>query len=282
MFTYSIFMKIKIILSVALFYFSNTIYALSIESENDSMQKATYDYLFISSKYQNAFTFLGRDFGQDLSLWTTDAMFFFNNGLYLNASAIKFIDPNIPLQYSATMGFVKDITKHLDINLSYSRFLMSSDSQISGIQNLSFFQGGFGLDWGLLYSTISGQWLVSDQTDFFISSEHSRYFQFNRKLFNSVTVGFEPKFTFMAGSRLFHLGALTDVSNYRLSDFESVKSLAWEGSMPIVFSISSWEIEFNPRYINPLNVPDFDFSSSRFMYSVDLSYALPIKRKSKK
>jgi hypothetical protein len=274
-------MKLKGLLIVVFFSLLIKVYASNDSLTQDSLPSNRYDFLILSSKYQNAFTFVGRDFGQNLPLWTTDAMYYFDNGLYVNGSVIKFLDADIPIQYSGTLGYVKDLTNRLDVNLSYSRFFMSSDSEISGIQNLSFVQGGIGLDWGLLYSTFSGQWLFGNQTDFFISSQHSRYFQFNEKLFDKIKVGFEPKFTFMAGSRLFHLGSITDVTAYPIKEFESIKSLAWEASMPIHFSISSWEVEFSTRYVNPLNVPDFDFSTKRWMYSVELSYALPIKRKSR-
>ena len=41
----------------------------------DSIKKAKYDYLILSTKAQNAFTFLGRDFGQNIPLLSNDLMY---------------------------------------------------------------------------------------------------------------------------------------------------------------------------------------------------------------
>jgi hypothetical protein len=272
-------MRIKLFLLIALFSVISNVSASKNKMERDSLEVTTYDFLILSTKYQNAFTFLGRDFGQDLSLQTVDVMYYFNSGLYLNGSVIKFFDTEISIQYSGTVGYIKEISKRFDVNMSYSQFFMSSDSKIAGVQNLGFLQGGVGLDWGLMYSTLSGQWLISDQTDFFLSSQHSRYFQFNQKLFQKIIVGFEPKATFIAGSRLFHLGALTDISTYSLDEFSAIKALSAEISIPFNFSLGAFEIEFSPKYVHPVNVPDFDFSKRRFVYSIDLSYILPVRRK---
>jgi hypothetical protein len=97
-------------------------------------------------------------------------------------------------------------------------------------------------------------------------------------LFNAVTVGFEPKASFLAGSSLFQLGAISDINAYPLKEFESIKLLSAEFSLPVTFSLGSFEMEFAPKYVNPFNVPDFDFSTRRFVYSIDLSYIIPVKR----
>jgi hypothetical protein len=55
-------------------------FAEPIKDEKDSLKVVKYDYLFLSTKYQNAFTFIGRDFGQDLSLQTVDLIYYFSNG----------------------------------------------------------------------------------------------------------------------------------------------------------------------------------------------------------
>jgi len=244
-----------------------------------SNEETIYDFLILNSRYQNAFTFLGRDFGLNIPMVSTDVMYFFNSGLYFNATGIKFFQSGIPWQYAFTAGYAKDISKKTDFNLSYSQFIVVDESDVTGIQNLAFLQGTFGLEWGPIYSSIQGQVLFNEDLDYFVSSHHSRYFEFDQKLFKSFTVSFEPRFSLMAGTSRFYLMGQYEFTTNELDDLDKFRLQSWEFMLPLTFNVSYFDFEFQARYVRPLNVPDFDLSSGRFVFGGQLSYAIPVKRK---
>lgn len=256
--------------------------APSMAQEKDSTEqeskKEVYDFILLSSRYQNAFNFLGRDFGADIDLVSTDLMYYFNSGIYFNISAIKFLQEGLPWQYGGTLGYNKDLGARTDINLSYSQFLIDGQSEVTGIQDLGFAQATFGWEWGFLYSTIQLQTLFNERTDYFINSSHSRYFEFDQKLFKKITISFEPKFTLMSGTSEFYRMGGFDLTVEDTSGFQNFQLLNWEAMLPITFGIGYWDLEFQARYINPLNLPSFDESNNRFIFGFQLSYAIPIKK----
>lgn len=252
--------------------------------ENDSSDvvqaKEVYDFVLINTKFQNAFHFLGRDFGGNIPLLSSDLMYYFNSGIYFNASSIKFLQADLPWQYALSLGYNKEISKRTDFNLSYSQFLVNQESGVTGIQNLGFLQGAFGWEWGFLYSNIQAQFLFNEQTDYFLSSSHSRYFEFDEKLFKKITLSFEPKFTLMAGTSQFYQTGY-DLNGQDGLGLDKLQLLSWEAVLPITFGIGYFDIEFHTRYINPLNLPSFDESRRRFVFTLQTSYAIPIKKMKK-
>lgn len=244
-----------------------------------SEEKTVYDFMILNSRYQNAFAFLGRDFGLSIPFVSSDVMYYFSSGIYLNASAIKFFQDGVPWQYSLTAGYAKDITEKTDFNVSYSQFIVVDESSVTGIQNLAFLQGTFGWEWGPVYSSIQGQFLFNDELDYFVSSHHSRYFEFDQKLFKTFTVSFEPKFSLMAGTSRFYLMGGYEITPNELDDLNKFQLQSWEFMFPLTLSAGYFDFEFQTRYVRPLNVPDFDSSQGRFVFGGQVSYAIPVKRK---
>jgi len=238
-----------------------------------------YDFVILSGKYHNAFTFFGRDFGQTIPFVSTDLMYYFHSGFYVNASGFKFMETDLPIQYSLSLGYRRDLTENTDLNVSYSQFLVSGNSSVAGIQNLGLLQTTFGLDWNYLYSTIQVQGLFSDRPDIFLSSQHSRFFQFDQKLFKAITISFEPKFTLTAGSsRFYNLGDYPELDESDINKLEKLNILSWDFMLPVSFEYKSFEMEVFSRYVAPLNLPEFDQSRNRFIHGVQLNYFLGIKR----
>jgi len=249
------------------------------DSDTVSSEKSKYDFVIVSGKYNNAFTFFGRDFGQSIPFVSTDVMYYFHSGFYINASGFKFIDTELPIQSSLSVGYRRDLSKNTDLNVSYSQFLVTENSSVAGIQNLGLLQTTFGLDWNYLYSTIQVQGLFSDRPDLFLSSQHSRFFQFDQKLFRSITVSFEPKFTLTAGSsRFYNLGAYPEMEASDIKKLEKINILSWDFMLPVSFEYKSFEMEVFSRYVAPLNTPVFDNSRNRFIHGIQLNYFLAIKR----
>jgi hypothetical protein len=267
-----------------LFLFSvlgNSFAQTNDSTQVDSDQAVVYDFVIFNARFQNAFTFLGRDFGLDIPVLSNDMMYYFQGGVYVNLSALKFMEENLPWQYALSLGYATDLSEKTDINLSYSQFLVAGESAVAGIQNLAFLQGTFGWEWGPLYSSFQNQLLFNGDIDYFFATHHSRYFEFDQKLFKKITVAFEPKLSLMAGTNNFYLMGLYEIKPEELSEFNKFKFQSMEISLPVTLTRGMFEFEIFGRYVRPFNVPEFDFSRPRFIYGAQMSYSLPIKRTKK-
>jgi hypothetical protein len=273
-------MKFKLSLSLVLYFlFLENSFGQKSDSTNIDEKETVYDFLIINGRYQNAFTFLGRDFGQTIPFGSLDIMYFFNSGLYFNLSSFKFLQTEVPVQYGATLGYFKELSKNTDINISYSQFIVGQSSGISGIENMGFLQATFGLDWGVMYSTIQPQLLFNEKNDYFLGSHHSRYFEIDQKLLKKITISFEPKFSILAGtSRFYQVGFDGQMENAQMENTDKFQLISSEFTFPITLAKGGWEFEFQPRYIIPLNLPEFDNSSNRFIWGFQFSYAIPVKK----
>jgi len=269
----------KITILLIFFAIGHQVSAQETDTTTAEQKEDKYDFVILSGKYHNAFSFFGRDFGQTIPFLSTDLMYYFHSGFYINASGFKFLDTDLPIQSSLSVGYRRDLTQNTDLNVSYSQFLVSGNSSVAGIQNLGLLQTTFGLDWKYLYSTIQVQGLFSERPDIFLSSQHSRFFQFDQKLLKRITVSFEPKFTLTAGSsRFYNLGDYPELDETEKSRLEKINLLSWDIMLPVSFEYKSFELEVFSRYVAPLNTPEFDLSSSRFIHGFQLNYFLGIKR----
>jgi uncharacterized membrane protein YgcG len=183
-------------------------YSAEAFESNDSVSvrgdTVVYDYLFVGSKSQNQFTFMGRNFGERVPFTTADIIYYTNFNLWISASAYHFYEKSIPFQTSVTVGYNGNFSKRLDYSVSYGQFLIPASEQISSLQSLGFFQATVGLDWNILYSTLQTQVMTYSTPDVFITSQHSRYFEFSNKLFNRLVVSFQPAFAIAAGTSRFY------------------------------------------------------------------------------
>jgi hypothetical protein len=274
-------MKKRLFLTLWILYLlgSKTVQAQEPDSSSREEKLPKTDFIIFNGKYQNAFTFLGRDFGQNIPFTCIDAMYLWNSGFYANIGVFKFLQTDVPFQYAATLGYTKELGKKTDIHASYSQYFVADMSEVIGIQNLGLLQTTFGLDWNILYSTIQLQGLFNEQPDFFVSMTHSRYFQFDQKLFGAFQVSFEPTLELLSGTRHFYWMGGFEESDFPSQEFSKIKLLSAEASIPLVFGIGGWDIEFESRYVMPMNTAAFDESKNRFVFSLGLSHAIPIQRK---
>ncbi|MCF1753126.1 hypothetical protein [Mariniradius sediminis] len=271
--------RVFLVISIVLSLVSEKVLAQESDSSYTEENYPKTGFIILSGKYQNAFTFLGRDFGQTIPFINFDAMYMLDGGLYMNLGAFKFLQTEVPFQYAATLGYAKELGKKTDVHLSYSQYFVTDMSEVIGIQNLGLLQTTFGLDWNVLYSTFQVQGLFNEHPDFFASMTHSRYFQFDQKLFKAVMVSFEPTFELLAGTSQFYWMGGFEESNFTSHEFSKFKLLSAEASMPLVFGIGGWDLEFETRYVMPMNTAEFDNSENRFVFSLGLSHAIPIQRK---
>lgn len=238
---------------------------------------ANYDFLILGVEYQRAITFLGRDFGNKIPVLSFDMMYYFQSGIYLTATSLKFFEEDLTWQHGLSLGYFGDLSPKTDLNVSYSQFFGGSNVNVAGVDKVGFLQGTFGWDWGGMYSTTQLQVVVNQPSDFYIASNHSRYFEVDRAVFGSGLLSFQPGFSFTLGtSRFYQIGGY-DLNEEEMATTNKFQFQVWELYLPVNLNFGYFDIEFQPKLVNPVNVPEYDSSKGRFVGSLQLSYTLPIK-----
>ena len=280
-------------ISVCLIHVLLVLISTKVSSQSDSSTLSPppdslhYDFILIDTKIQNQFAFLGRDFGTNIPVSSVTLAYYFHTNIWIGASAFYFFDDFIPLQTGITLGYYKEFSPHLDLHLSYSQFYIPDKDIPSASKSQGYFQSTLGLDWGLLYSTIQPQLIIRKNGDLFITSAHSRYFEFNGRLFKKIKVSFEPRFAFTFGTHHFDYadgivvgpgGGAVAVPNEEKDLGKKIVPLNWDFTFPLKFEEGKATIEFSWRYSSPLNIASSDVSEPAHFFAASIGYYIPIAK----
>ena len=246
--------------------------------ETVSSETAIYDFLLVSGQYQTRTTFMGRDFGQKMPFFSTDAMYWHHSGVYLTASFSKFFVEDLTWQKGFGLGFAGQFSKKTDFDLSISEFWGASYLNASGTDNIGIVQGTVGLDWGMLYSTTQFQFLINDPADFFIVSNHSRYFELDKRLWEKAVLSFEPRLSFFFGTSNYYQIGGYELSWQEFLETDDFKIQSVELAVPVNLTAGRFEFQLEPKWVIPVNVPDYDASTGNIQAALKVTYALPIKK----
>jgi hypothetical protein len=252
--------------------------AQELESPVDSVTRESGDYLIVSTGFQNKASFMSRDFGQKIPIFSNDQLFYHRTGFYLTTSLSKFLTTDLSWQTGIGAGLFKPLTSKLDLDLSYNHYFGASNLNSAGLDNLGMAQGTLGLDWGILYSTTQAMYLVNSPGDFFITSRHSRYFELDKPLLGGGILSFEPRFTlFLGTSNYYRIGGY-EFTRTQYLETQRFVAQGLEMAIPITLTYSRLEFQLEPRWIVPTQVPEYDGSTSSFQFAFKASYALSLKK----
>ena len=252
--------------------------AQELESKEDSVANESGNYLIASTGFQNKASFMSRDFGQKIPIFSTDLLFWHGSGAYLAASLSKFLTTDLSWQKGVGAGFFKPLSPKLDVDFSYHHFFGASNLNSTGQDNLGMAQATIGLDWGIFYSTTQALYLVNSPGDFFITSRHSRYFELDQPITGGGILSFEPRFSlFLGTSNYYRIGGY-EFTRTQYLETQRFISQGLEMALPITLSFTKVEFQVEPRWVIPTQVPEYDTSSARFQLAVKASYTLSLKR----
>jgi hypothetical protein len=250
-----------------------------LDSLQDSTKIESSNYLVLSTGYLSRANFMSRDFGQKIPLSSTELLFWHHSGIYLTAIASKFVDPALSWQNGMGLGYSTSLSPKVDVDLSYHHFFGASNLNSSGKDQIGILQGTWGLDWGILYSSTQAIYLVNDPGDFFLVSRHSRYFEFDRRIGGVAVFSFEPQATFFLGTSNYYR-----IGGYELSqkEYSATRNFLLQGmdfSIPLTLSSGSFEFQLEPKWVLPVQVPQYDVSSSNFQLALKATYTFALRKK---
>ena len=246
-----------------------------------------YNFLVIDSRYQNQFTFWGRDYKQKLPLLATSLMYYTHSGVWASASNFSFFNNSVPTQMGLTLGYFKEVSERMDWHLSYSQFFVMSDAIPSAYRTQGYAQTTLGYDWKILFSSLQVHTLINQHSDVFFTTYHSRYFEFNDYLWKKIKVSFEPKFSFTFGTHNFEYanglviapgggGVISETGDTTLGS--KIVPLNFDFTFPLKFALSYFSIEPSWRYTLPFNANPAYSSGGLQVWSVNVNYYIPIRK----
>lgn len=258
--------------------YPNLCSAQELESKGDSVANESGNYLIASTGFQNKASFMSRDFGQKIPIFSTDLLFWHRSGVYLSTTLSRFLTTDLSWQKGVGAGFFKPLSPKVDVDFSYHHFFGASNLNSTGQDNLGMAQGTIGLDWGILYSTTQAMYLVNSPGDFFVSSRHSRYFELDQPITGGGILSVEPRFTLFFGTSNYYRIGGYEFTRTQYLETQRFIAQGLEMALPITLSYSKLEIQLEPRWVIPTQVPEYDASSARFQLAIKASYTLSFKR----
>ena len=254
--------------------------------ENDTVK---YNFIVIDSRYQSQFAFWGRNYDQKIPFLATSVMYYSYSGIWISLSDFTFFDSSVPTQLGLTLGYFKEVSPKMDWYISYTQFYVPSKSIPSNYKAQGYAQSTFGIDWGLLFSSIQLHALLNQNSDVFLTTYHSRYFQFNQLLWNKVRVSFDPKASITFGTHHFEYAdglviapggggiptqptATGDLGN-------KFQVLNIDFSFPLKFALGFFSVEPSWKYTLPIHQNPINSSKGLNLFAIDLNYSVPIRRK---
>ncbi len=266
--------------------------SLQLEAQNVSRNivkdTSKYNFIIIDSRYQNQFAFWGRNYNQKIPFLATSLMYYIHSGVWIGASNFSFFNQAIPTQYGLSLGYFKEVTPKIDWHSSYSQFYVQSSSVPSPYNTQGYFQTTFGIDWGLLFSNFQAHVLINQHSDFFFTTYHSRYFEFNELFLKKVKVSFEPKVSFTCGTHNFEYanglvfapggGGVISQPGPDAGQGSKIQALNFDFVFPLKFAVSYFSIEPSWKYTLPMNANPIYPASGFSIFALEASYYIPIKR----
>ena len=187
-----------------------------------------------------------------------------------------------------SLGYDQDLSKKVDLSLSYSHFLFAPNSPLVKSAVKNSLDAALGYDWGYLYTRLNGSYLFGPKAhDTFLVLDNSRAFDFDGVFTPKDYIAITPKFSLTAGTQAFietsaeqqilrgnkksktktgTATATTEATRFTL--------LSYGLRLPVAYTLGRVSAEVAYRYLQPVNVLPDDDSSGRSYFTATLTVTL--------
>lgn len=256
---------------------------------------------FFGLTYGNNSSYLGRYQTQILPYYSADVSYMSKTGFWLSLYAFDIRNTDTFVDEVDVMtGWNFDLSKRVDASVFYTRFFFTESTELikASVQNTA--SASLGLDWGYVYSKITGHYIFGGSGDFFLVFDNSRYIEFPALFHKSDYLSLEPRLSVIAGTQTFvdtyymsqgapliRPGAGTPGRNPNSggppppSTMESVQTtfdiLSYELSLPVAYNTGKFSFEVAGRYSIPVNLLEGDTSVPQFFLTGGVVYFISSK-----
>ena len=189
-----------------------------------------------------------------------------------------------------SIGYDKDLTKKVDLSLSYSHFLYAPNSPLVKSAVNNSLDAAVGYDWGVLYTRLNGSYLFGPNAhDTFLVLDNSRAFDIDGVFTPKDYVTITPKFSLVAGTQDFV--QVSDAQQIQRgnkkpktktgtppattsTDATRFTLLSYGLRLPVAYTLGKVSAEVAYRYLQPVNVLPEDDSAGRSYFTATLTVTL--------
>lgn len=261
----------------------------------DSTSTSSIKHLWIvGATLGNNSSYLGRYQATRLPYYAVDLTYRNESGFWLSTTAYQVLGSGSFIDEVDLMaGWNKNLSDKIDASVYYSRFFFSAESELLKASVANALNASAGLDWGYVYTKLSGSFLFGASTDFFLTIDNSRYWEVEKVLHKKDYVSFEPRFSVIAGTQTFvesHLGrspspisspavprgpgGSAGPSSKQETNTTAFNIMTYELSLPLSYTYNKTSLEFAGRYSIPVNLLKGDPSSPQLFLSGSLYLAI--------
>lgn len=268
--------------------------------ESDSTTKKTRA-LFLGVTYGSNSSFLGRYQAEILPYYLADISYKSKTGLWLSLSAYDINDSRTFVDEVDVMaGWNIDLSKRVDASIFYTRYFFTESTELIKASVSNTATASLGLDWGILYSKMTGHYIFGGAHDFFLLIDNSRYIEFPEIFRKDDYLSLEPKISIISGTQTFvdthyvnqgtpligrpgngppwsNPGSGGTAPSTVESSQTTFNILSYEFILPVAYSIGNFSFEINGRYSIPVNLLEGDTSVPQFFFTGGVVYYISMK-----
>ena len=190
-----------------------------------------------------------------------------------------------------SIGYDQDLSKKVDLSLSYSHFLFAPNSPLVKSAVNNSLDAALGYDWGVLYTRLNGSYLFGPNAhDTFAVLDNSRVFDIDGVFTPDDYFTITPKFSLIAGTQDF--AQVSDAQQIQRgnkkpktktgtptptttsTDASRFTLLSYGLRLPVSYTLGKVSAEVAYRYLQPVNVLPENDSAGRSFFTATLTVTL--------
>ena len=237
----------------------------SPDSADADAEKPTHS-LYAGGGYGSNMVYLGTTLSEDQGFGYMSLSYGLMDKLYLSATGYTVIGFSPVLAYySIGLSFNHTFNSWFDISTGISRYNVDESLKDTLFNSFTYADATLGVDWRILYSKISLGGLWYGESQFYLQTRHSRYFETPSFANDKAFFSFDPYVNILLGNLISietTEGTTTTVSpGYRpwrnngsgssSTYTETFGLMEIDFGLPIAFSYDFFTLEIEPGYILP-------------------------------
>lgn len=240
---------------------------ITAEDATLSEKNSKVQSLYAGGGYGSNMVYLGTTMSQDHSFGYASITYGLWDKFYLSAAGYTVTDfsPFMAF-YTLGMNFSHTFNSWFDMSLNLSRYNVAENLRDTLFSNFTYADATLGFDWRILYSQISLGGLISEGSQFYLQTRHSRYFETPHFANGKAFVSFDPYINLLFGTIVTIEtidGTSTTVSpGYRPWSRQSQGSytrysekfglMELDFGVPMAFTYDFFSLELTPGYVIPV------------------------------
>lgn len=232
--------------------------------------KSSAHSLYTGTGYGSNMLYLGTTMSQDNGFGYASASYGFMDKLYLTATGytIGNFKPFTAF-YSLGISFSHAFNSWFDVSTGLSRYNVAASLRDTLFSNFTYADATLGLDWRILYSKVSVGGLFAGESQFYLQTRHSRYFETPSFARDKAFFSFDPYVNILFGNiiSIETTGGGTETSvspGYRpwrkymqnttpgTAYSKTFGLMEIDFGLPVAFSYDFFTLEVEPGYVIPL------------------------------